>query len=130
MRQERLGPSLKGPARGILAVDPFVSIGREGVGELVRIGRAWAQGPAQASRCCGEHGGNSAAVAFCHQIGRDDVSCSPFRVPMARLATAQAALGKDGPARRNAHLRDLPAQAAGFWRSRGAYDAYDNLQIC
>jgi pyruvate,orthophosphate dikinase len=83
-------------ARGILPGDPFVSIDRDGVGELVRIGVE--RGRKVRSKLkvgiCGEHGGDPASVAFCHEIGLDYVSCSPFRVPIARLAAAQAALGK------------------------------------
>jgi pyruvate,orthophosphate dikinase len=83
-------------ARGILAADPFVSIDRAGVGELVRIGveRGRAAKPKLKVGICGEHGGDPSSVAFCHEIGLDYVSCSPFRVPIARLAAAQAALGK------------------------------------
>jgi pyruvate,orthophosphate dikinase len=86
-------------ARGILASDPFVSIDREGVGELVRIGveRGRKTKAKLKVGICGEHGGDPASVAFCHEIALDYVSCSPFRVPIARLAAAQAALGK-GPA--------------------------------
>jgi pyruvate,orthophosphate dikinase len=83
-------------ARGILASDPFVSIDRDGVGELVRIGveRGRRTRPRLKVGICGEHGGDPASVAFCHEVGLDYVSCSPFRVPIARLAAAQAALGK------------------------------------
>jgi pyruvate,orthophosphate dikinase len=83
-------------ARGILKNDPFVSIDREGVGELMRIGaeRGRKTRPKLKVGICGEHGGDPASVAFCHEIGLDYVSCSPFRVPIARLAAAQAALGK------------------------------------
>jgi pyruvate,orthophosphate dikinase len=83
-------------ARGILAADPFVSIDREGVGELIRIGveRGRAARRKLKIGICGEHGGDPSSVAFCHEIGLDYVSCSPFRVPIARLAAAQAALGK------------------------------------
>src|SRR5436853_2305133 len=83
-------------ARGILASDPFVSIDREGVGELVKIGveRGRKTRPKLKVGICGEHGGDPASVAFCHEIKLDYVSCSPFRVPIARLAAAQAALGK------------------------------------
>jgi pyruvate,orthophosphate dikinase len=81
---------------GIYPVDPFVSIDRDGVGELVRI--AAERGRAVRAKLklgiCGEHGGDPASVAFCHEVGLDYVSCSPFRVPIARLAAAQAALGK------------------------------------
>src|SRR6202043_366120 len=81
-------------ARGILASDPFVSI--EGEGELMRIGveRGRATRPKLKVGICGEHGGDPASVAFCHELKLDYVSCSPFRVPIARLAAAQAALGK------------------------------------
>jgi pyruvate,orthophosphate dikinase len=84
-------------ARGILAVDPFVSIDREGVGELVRIGveRGRKARPGLKVGICGEHGGDPASVAFCHAVALDYVSCSPFRAPIARLAAAQAALGKE-----------------------------------
>ncbi len=83
-------------ARGILAADPFVSIDAEGVGELMRIGveRGRTARPNLKIGICGEHGGDPASVAFCHQLGLDYVSCSPFRVPIARLAAAQAAVGK------------------------------------
>ena len=83
-------------ARGILPVDPFVSIDQEGVGELVRIGveRGRKVRPKLKVGICGEHGGDPASVAFCHEARLDYVSCSPFRVPIARLAAAQAALGK------------------------------------
>ena len=74
-----------------------MTIDREGVGELVRIGveRGRKTRPKLKVGICGEHGGDPASVAFCHQLGLDYVSCSPFRVPIARLAAAQAALGKD-----------------------------------
>ena len=84
-------------ARGILPVDPFVSIDRDGVGELVKIGveRGRRVQPKLKVGICGEHGGDPASVAFCHEIALDYVSCSPFRTPIARLAAAQAALGKE-----------------------------------
>jgi len=83
-------------SKGILPIDPFVSIDRDGVGELVRIAteRGRKVRPNLKLGICGEHGGDPASVAFCHEIGLDYVSCSPFRVPIARLAAAQAALGK------------------------------------
>lgn len=84
-------------ARGILPVDPFVSIDRDGVGELVKIGveRGRRVQPKLKVGICGEHGGDPASVAFCHEVELDYVSCSPFRTPIARLAAAQAALGKE-----------------------------------
>ena len=83
-------------ARGILPADPFVSIDQQGVGELVRIGveRGRKVRPKLKVGICGEHGGDPASVAFFHAAKLDYVSCSPFRVPIARLAAAQAALGK------------------------------------
>jgi pyruvate, orthophosphate dikinase len=85
-------------SKGILKTDPFVSIDREGVGELMRIGvhRGRATRKKLKVGICGEHGGDPASVTFCHEIGLDYVSCSPFRVPIARLAAAQAALSDDG----------------------------------
>jgi pyruvate,orthophosphate dikinase len=84
-------------SRGIIPLDPFVSIDREGVGELMRIGveRGRKTRVKLKVGICGEHGGDPASVAFCHALALDYVSCSPFRVPIARLAAAQAALGKD-----------------------------------
>jgi len=83
-------------AKGIFDVDPFISLDREGVGELVKIGvaRGRKTRPGLKVGICGEHGGDPASVAFCHQAGLDYVSCSPYRVPIARLAAAQAAIGK------------------------------------
>ena len=79
-------------ARGILPGDPFVSIDRAGVGALLRwaVERGRAARPRLKVGICGEHGGDPASVEFCHGAGLDYVSCSPFRVPIARLAAAQA----------------------------------------
>ena len=83
-------------AKGILDIDPFVSLDCDGVGELIRIATERGRKARNALKLgiCGEHGGDPASVAFCHEVGLDYVSCSPFRVPIARLAAAQAALGK------------------------------------
>ncbi|MDB5544588.1 MAG: pyruvate, phosphate dikinase [Hyphomicrobiales bacterium] len=90
--------SFLGPytAKGILPYDPFVTLDQEGVGELVRIAaeRGRATRPDIKLGICGEHGGDPASIEFCERTGLDYVSCSPFRVPIARLAAAQAALGK------------------------------------
>jgi len=82
--------------KGILSIDPFISVDRDGVGELVKIGVERGRKTRKELKVgiCGEHGGDPASVAFCHEIGLDYVSCSPYRVPIARLAAAQAALGK------------------------------------
>ncbi len=83
---------------GILPKDPFVSLDIEGVGALVRIAtdRGRATKNSLKLGICGEHGGDPASIAFCEEIGLDYVSCSPYRVPVARLAAAQAALGVAG----------------------------------
>jgi pyruvate, orthophosphate dikinase len=80
-------------AEGILKQDPFASIDQDGVGELVRIGieRGRKTRPKLEVGICGEHGGDPSSVEFCHKVGMDYVSCSPFRVLTARLAAAQAA---------------------------------------
>jgi pyruvate,orthophosphate dikinase len=80
--------------KGILPIDPFVSLDIEGVGQLVKMGRekGKAARPNLKVGICGEHGGDPASIEFCHRIGLDYVSCSPYRVPVARLAAAQAAL--------------------------------------
>jgi pyruvate,orthophosphate dikinase len=80
--------------RGLLEQDPFVSLDQEGVGELIKIGveRGRSTRPDIKLGICGEHGGDPASISFCEGVGLDYVSCSPFRVPIARLAAAQAAL--------------------------------------
>jgi pyruvate,orthophosphate dikinase len=83
--------------KGIYEKDPFVTLDQEGVGELVKMAaeRGRRTRPGIKLGICGEHGGDPASVEFCHRAGLDYVSCSPYRVPIARLAAAQAAL-KDG----------------------------------
>jgi pyruvate,orthophosphate dikinase len=83
---------------GILPKDPFVSIDVEGVGEMVRIAAEKGRQTKNHLKMgiCGEHGGDPASIAFCESVGLDYVSCSPYRVPVARLAAAQAALGVAG----------------------------------
>ena len=80
--------------RGILKVDPFQVLDQTGVGQLVKMGVD--KGRATRSNLkvgiCGEHGGEPSSVEFCHKVGLNYVSCSPFRVPIARLAAAQAVL--------------------------------------
>ena len=82
--------------QGILADDPFQSLDQEGTGQLVRLGteRGRSTRPQLKVGICGEHGGDPSSVGFCHQVGLDYVSCSPYRVPIARLAAAQAALAE------------------------------------
>jgi pyruvate, orthophosphate dikinase len=80
--------------KGIYEKDPFVTLDQVGVGELVKIAaeRGRKTRPNIKLGICGEHGGDPASVAFCHRTGLDYVSCSPYRVPIARLAAAHAAL--------------------------------------
>jgi pyruvate,orthophosphate dikinase len=80
--------------KGLIETDPFVSIDQEGVGELVAIAvaRGKAVRPDLKLGICGEHGGDPKSIDFCERVGLDYVSCSPYRVPVARLAAAQAAL--------------------------------------
>jgi pyruvate,orthophosphate dikinase len=82
----------------ILPSNPFETLDQEGVGQLMQI--AIAKGKSQRPNIklgiCGEHGGDPASVKFCHKIGLNYVSCSPFRVPVARLAAAQAVLEEQG----------------------------------
>jgi pyruvate,orthophosphate dikinase len=82
--------------KGVIARDPFVSIDVEGVGELIRIAATRGRQTRNSLKLgiCGEHGGDPDSIRFCHDTGLDYVSCSPFRVPVARLAAAQAALAE------------------------------------
>jgi pyruvate,orthophosphate dikinase len=83
---------------GILEQNPFETLDVEGVGDLMRIAVERGRGvkPSIKLGICGEHGGEPKSVAFCHELGLDYVSCSPYRVPLARLAAAQAALAAAG----------------------------------
>jgi pyruvate,orthophosphate dikinase len=87
-----LGPYTQ---KGLLPADPFVTIDQEGVGELVRLAAERGRKTREGIKLgiCGEHGGDPASIHFCQSVGLDYVSCSPYRVPIARLAAAQAALG-------------------------------------
>jgi pyruvate, orthophosphate dikinase len=87
--------------QGIFAHDPFISLDVEGVGELVRIASERGRRTRKNLKLgiCGEHGGDPASIQFCQEVGLDYVSCSPYRVPIARLAAAQAALSTAGAKR-------------------------------
>ena len=78
----------------MLPVDPFVALDQEGVGALIELGVRGGRTtkPSLKVGICGEHGGEPSSVEFCHRAGFDYVSCSPFRVPIARVAAARAAL--------------------------------------
>lgn len=81
-------------ARGIWPADPFATLDQEGVGQLVEMGtrKGRSTRPELKVGICGEHGGDPASVEFCHRVGMNYVSCSPFRIPVARLAAARAQL--------------------------------------
>ncbi|HCO47964.1 MAG TPA: pyruvate, phosphate dikinase, partial [Spirochaetaceae bacterium] len=85
----------------IFAVDPFVSIDQKGVGKLIKMGIAGGRStnPKLKVGICGEHGGEARSVKFCHAVGMNYVSCSPFRVPIARLAAAQAVIEEKAAAK-------------------------------
>ena len=89
--------------QGILKADPFITIDREGVGQLMEmaIKSARLANPAIKIGVCGEHGGEPSSVEFCYRVGMNYVSCSPFRVLTARLAAAQAAARSAAPRCRN-----------------------------
>ena len=80
--------------KGVIDADPFATLDKEGVGELVQLAAKRGRKTRAGLKLgiCGEHGGDPASIAFCQAIGLDYVSCSPFRVPIARLAAAQAAV--------------------------------------
>ena len=82
--------------KGILKNDPFQILDRNGVGQLIREAVFKGRGTRDNLKCgiCGEHGGEPSSVEFCHYAGLNYVSCSPFRVPIARLAAAHAALNQ------------------------------------
>jgi len=99
--------------RKILAEDPFQVLDTEGVGELVRIGaeRGRSVKPDLKVGICGEHGGDARSIAFCNEIGLNYVSCSPYRVPVARLASAQAALAAEAKAKTDRELEEQAREA-------------------
>ena len=80
--------------QGIFEKDPFVTLDTEGIGQLVSMGVTKGRSVRKDLKIgiCGEHGGDPDSITFCHRIGMDYVSCSPYRVPIARLAAAQAAI--------------------------------------
>jgi pyruvate, orthophosphate dikinase len=124
LSRDDVGPVLSAyQQKDIYDVDPFVTVDREGVGQLMRMAVAAGRAtrPGMKMGICGEHGGDPASVEFCDEVGLDYVSCSPFRIPIARLAAAQATLkarkAVAEAARRNvegeveqivAGVRDLP----------------------
>jgi len=93
--------SEKDGGKGIFKADPFQSLDQEGVGMLVKMGiqKGRSTRPGLKVGICGEHGGESASVKFCHAAGMNYVSCSPYRVPIARLAAAQAAIADKAAAK-------------------------------
>src|SRR5690606_18381849 len=106
--------------KGILKDDPFLTLDQVGIGELVKIGieRGRATRPDLKIGICGEHGGDAESVKFCHTVGMDYVSCSPFRVPIARLAAAQAVV--EERARQNGAPAKRASAAKGKKASKAA----------
>jgi pyruvate,orthophosphate dikinase len=113
--------------QGILPVNPFQTLDREGVGRLMKmaIDEGRTTRPELEVGICGEHGGDPESIEWCHVIGNDYVSCSPFRVPIARLAAAQAALksrahdaGKAGASRAKSKRPKARARPKATTRSR------------
>jgi len=101
--RDDIGSFLPGYLRAkVLPDDPFQTIDQEGVGELIRVGidRGRATRPKLKVGICGEHGGDPESVKFCYRVGMNYVSCSPFRVPLARLAAAQISIELAKPAKK------------------------------
>ncbi len=102
----------------ILPADPFQTIDQEGIGELIKFGieRGRSTRPELKVGICGEHGGDAESVKFCHRVGMNYVSCSPFRVPIARLAAAQAAveekMAEAAPAKKRAKVSSVKKTTA------------------
>ncbi len=84
--------------KGILERDPFASLDTEGVGQLIKIAKEKGRSVKSNMKLgiCGEHGGDPSSISFCEEVGLDYVSCSPYRVPIARLAAAQATIKQEG----------------------------------
>jgi len=111
---------------GIYDADPFQSLDTAGVGQLVRIAvdKGRKARPGLKIGICGEHGGDPASVAFCHEVGLDYVSCSPYRVPIARLAAAHAAIAHgDAPKRSKKRGKKAGKKAAKKGKPKGAKKA-------
>jgi pyruvate,orthophosphate dikinase len=104
--------SEKEGGKAIFADDPFVSIDQSGVGQLVKMGIEKGRSSRKNLKVgiCGEHGGESKSVKFCHAAGMNYVSCSPFRVPIARLAAAQAAIADKAVAKAAAGVAKAKAE--------------------
>jgi pyruvate,orthophosphate dikinase len=97
---------------GVIAQNPFASLDQSGVGDLMKMAIERSRSVKQVKTgICGEHGGDPVSVTFCHNIGLDYVSCSPFRVPLARLAAAQAALNEAAYAAAGLSLREAQAMS-------------------
>ena len=112
MKCRACGLQLSGAPDNILDADPFATLDQEGVGGLMKLAieRGRKGRPDIKLGICGEHGGDPASVAFCHDLGLDYVSCSPYRVPIARLAAAQAAITAGGKGNASRSPKRRPAR--------------------
>ena len=97
----------------MIAQNPFATLDQGGVGDLMKMGLKRGRSVKENLKTgiCGEHGGDPVSVTFCHNIGLNYVSCSPFRVPLARLAAAQAALNEAAYAAAGLSLREAQAMS-------------------
>jgi pyruvate,orthophosphate dikinase len=112
MKCRACGLQLSETPDNILDADPFATLDQEGVGGLMKLAIALGRKgrPDIKLGICGEHGGDPASVAFCHDLGLDYVSCSPYRVPIARLAAAQAAIKTAGKGNASRAPKRRPAR--------------------
>ena len=114
MQCRACGLRVSATPENILDADPFATLDQEGVGGLMKLAieRGRQGRPDIKLGICGEHGGDPASIAFCHTLGLDYVSCSPYRVPIARLAAAQAAIKAADEAKGGRHTSRRPARRA------------------
>ncbi|CAK9082651.1 Pyruvate [Durusdinium trenchii] len=119
-------------AKGIVEQDPFVSLDPDGVGELITMAvqRGRSTRPDMKMGICGEHGGDPASIEVCERIGLDYVSCSPFRVPVARLAAAQSALKTQGEKAKQSSTKATKPRVQNFGPWNSLQEGYVAVRLC